>query len=90
MGRLNTALQSHSKCKQSRILKTMKPYVIFHRTWWKKNPSWPGGREPGVGRATIIARANTEEEAIEMCKAWNASNDPGNLSRKAEFKIGDI
>ena len=68
----------------------MKPYVIFHRTWWKKNPSWPGGRDPGVGRATIIERANTEEEAVEMCKTWNESHDPGHLSRKAEFTIGDI
>ena len=68
----------------------MKPYVIFHRTWWKHNSSWPGGREPGVGPATLIGRANTEEEAIEMCKTWNESHTPGQLSRKAEFTIGDI
>ena len=90
MGRRSTKISTFQQREQLRVFEIMKPYVIFHRTWWKKNPSWPGGREPGVGRATIIGRANTEEEAIEMCKTWNESHDPGHLSRKAEFTIGDI
>lgn len=24
-------------------------FDVYHRTWWKKNPAWPDGREPGVG-----------------------------------------
>ena len=68
----------------------MKPYVVFHRTWWKKNPSWPDGREPDVGFPTVIGRASTEDEAMDMCKEWNDSHDPGFLSRKAEYTLGDI
>lgn len=62
-------------------------YRVFHRTWWRKNPAYPGGREPGAGRkTTICARVETEEEARSICKVWNASHDPGPLSHKAEYE----
>lgn len=61
-------------------------YRVFTRTWWKRNPSWPDGREPGAGRKTTIAKVQTEEEAKSRCYFWNQSHEPGFLSRKAEFE----
>ena len=62
-----------------------KRYRVFTRTWWIKNPAWPDGREPGAGRPTTIGWADTEREARRICAEWNASHDPGFLSRKAEY-----
>ena len=62
-------------------------YKVFHRTWWIKNKDWPGGREPGAGRKTTLAkRVETVEEARAICKQYNDTHDPGFLSRKAEFE----
>lgn len=62
-------------------------YRVFSRTWWRANPSWPGGREPGAGRKTTIQRnVQDEETARAICKRWNASHNPGKLSRKAEYE----
>lgn len=63
----------------------MKNYKVFHRTWWKPNPSWPDGREPGVGERHFICWAETEQEAREVCKQWNSTHEPGLLSDKAEY-----
>ena len=62
-------------------------YVVFHRTWWKKNPDWPNGREPEAGPKTRIGIAVGIAEAQEMCRVWNSQHDPGELSRKAEFML---
>jgi hypothetical protein len=64
----------------------MELYNVFHRTWWRSNPSWPDGREPGAGRKTYLARKVTYEQARELCRTWNACHNPGELSRKAEFE----
>lgn len=63
-------------------------YRVFTRTWWKRNPSWPDGREPHVGRKSYAGHPSgvTEEEARTYCRQWNAENDPGPMSRKAEFE----
>lgn len=61
-------------------------YRVFHRTWWKRNPSWPQGREPGVGPRHFIAYAWSEEEARDICQKWNQFNDPGLLSDRAEYE----
>lgn len=63
-------------------------YHVFHRTWWKRNKNYPGGREPSIGRKTTIARVDTEAEALSIAKVWNANHEPGFLSRKAEFQSG--
>lgn len=63
-------------------------YRVFHRTWWRKNPSWPDGREPGVGVPHLICYVRGEEEAREVCRQWNAAHDPGYLSDKAEYEEG--
>lgn len=63
----------------------MPKFEVFHRTWWQPNPSWPDGREPGVGEAHHIAWADTETEARAIAQRWNAAHDPGPLSDKAEF-----
>jgi hypothetical protein len=43
-------------------------YRIFTRTWWKSNSSWPGGREPHMGRKYTIATAHTEEAARDIAR----------------------
>lgn len=63
-------------------------FTCFHRTWWKKNKNWPGGREPGAGRKTFICTASTLEEARAICTQWNDAHNPGPLLRKAEFMSG--
>lgn len=64
---------------------TAETYRVFHRTWWRRNPQWPNGREPGAGRQTTIARRCTYDEARSIAQLWNANHKPGPLSRKAEF-----
>ena len=60
-------------------------YRIFVRTWWKENPAWPNGLEPEAGPEKTIGYAATEREAIQKCAEWNAKNEPGRFSRKAEY-----
>lgn len=62
-------------------------YRVFTRNWWRRNPAWPDGREPGAGpKTTLRARVETEAEAREICRTYNATHDPGPLSRKAEYE----
>jgi hypothetical protein len=62
-------------------------YRVFTRTWWRNNSDYPNGLEPHVGRKTIIKKnIDTEEEAREICRVWNANHEPGRLSRKAEYE----
>jgi len=60
-------------------------YRVFHRTWWRKNVSWPEGREPCIGNARTIGHTNCELEARDMCRQWNDTHKPGELSDKAEY-----
>lgn len=63
-------------------------YNVFHRTWWKRNKSWPGGREPHCGRKHYIQkRVATEDEARSICRQYNSTHEPGFLSDKAEYEI---
>jgi hypothetical protein len=59
-------------------------YCAFVRTWWRKTPT---GLVPGVGRKKMLARGLTLMEAHAVCQRYNASHDPGLLSRKAEFGV---
>ena len=63
-------------------------YRVFVRNWWRRNAKWPGGREPYAGgrRKVIARRVGTEAEARRIAKGYNASHDPGFLSRKAEYE----
>ena len=61
-------------------------YKVFVRNWWKVNKDWPNGLEPDpTARKKVIARGLTEDEAREYCQQYNRNNNPGRLSRKAEF-----
>ncbi len=60
-------------------------FKIFTRTWWRNNKDWPDGLEPHAGRRRTLTTVQTEEEARDLCQAWNASHAPGRLSRKAEY-----
>lgn len=62
-------------------------YRVFTRTWWRRNPSYPGGREPGAGRKyTLRWNVETEDEARAICRQYNETHEPGFLSRKAEYE----
>jgi hypothetical protein len=63
---------------------TAESYRVFVRNWYRRTAA--GGREPGPGRKTILARRCTFGEALNISKRYNAANDPGPLSRKAEFE----
>jgi hypothetical protein len=73
------------QAEEIRIVDDVNRYVVFHRTWWRRNPDWPNGLEPHPGRKTKIGIAVGIAEAQEMCREWNSSHNPGELSRKAEF-----
>lgn len=64
----------------------MKNYIVFTRTWWKTNPNYPNGLEPNLGRKKVLRRGLTRDEARQMCTEWNSNNNPGKLSRRAEFE----
>lgn len=64
---------------------TAKSYYCFTRVWWKRNPKWPGGREPYPGPRRTVAKHMTYSEARAFCQRWNASHKPGPMSRKCEF-----
>lgn len=61
-------------------------YRVFTRTWYKRNPQWPGGLEPHPGRKYILQYFTTRDQAYEYAAEWNKENEPGKLSRKAEFE----
>ncbi len=61
-------------------------YRVFTRTWWKRNPAWPQGREPQPGRKYIIRSRVTWDEARAICQQYNSTHRQGFLSRKAEFE----
>jgi len=60
-------------------------YRVFTRTWWRDNPDWPDGLEPSLGRKTTLAKRVSFEEARRIARKYNATHEPGRLSRKAEF-----
>lgn len=60
-------------------------YRTFTRTWWRNNPAWPNGLEPGAGKQYTHSRGLTEAEARAQCQQWNATHKPGRLSRKMEY-----
>ena len=63
-------------------------FKVFTRTWWKVNKEWPNGLEPHMGRKKVIGYASSFEQAKQMCDEFNNNNNPGKLSRKAEFEAG--
>ena len=64
---------------------TAEMFYCFTRTWWKDNPDWPDGREPGAGPRHTVARHMTWTEARAFCDQWNSAHNPGRLSKKCEF-----
>jgi len=62
-------------------------YQVFTRRWWKLNPSWPDGREPdATDRKRNLCVVDTEEEAREACREWQATAQISKLDRKLSLK----
>lgn len=68
-----------------------KYYDVFHRTFWKDNPSgqWPNGLEPHKGEREYIERHVTYADARRLCQEYNSTHEPGRYSDKAEFEEAD-
>ena len=59
-------------------------YEVFARDWWR----WEKGRlvpYPGAPEE-FLGYADTEEQARMACREYNDSHEPGDLSRKAEYR----
>lgn len=63
-------------------------YRVFVRNWWKHNAAYPNGLEPngGARKTTLVKRVETETQARSICQTYNATHEPGPLSRKAEYE----
>lgn len=59
-------------------------YNVFIRNWWVKDAQ--GNLRPKPGKKKTIRRGVSLEEARRICGDYNRNNDPGPLSRKAEFE----
>ena len=58
------------------------------RGWWKANPEWPDGREPYAkpwDKIPTVARFESEADAREFCRKYNATHEPGPTSIKCEY-----
>ena len=61
-------------------------FKVFHRTGWTRNSAYPNGLEPSTGRKHTIAKCvETEAEARDIARVWNANHKAGKLSDKAEY-----
>ena len=73
-------------------------YVVFHRTWWRKNADWPRGLEPYLGNKTESCSVQTEEQARKECYNWDFdynlrrthNKKDKELGRKAEYIRADL
>lgn len=61
-------------------------YNVFTRTWWQRNPAWPRGLEPHMGRKRYLRKGVTWTEARAIAQEYNQTHKPGRLSRKAEIE----
>ncbi len=58
-------------------------YLVFVRNWFKEDGTPINlGSEP----CQALGYAYNLREAQDWCERWNNKNDPGPLSRKAEFR----
>lgn len=48
-------------------------YKVSKRSAWKRNPSWPGGWEPYVGRKLTVKHGCSLEEARRLCREGPAN-----------------
>ncbi|MCK5021526.1 MAG: hypothetical protein KAS32_31235 [Candidatus Peribacteraceae bacterium] len=60
-------------------------YQVFIRNWWRLNDKGERIPDPGAEKS-FLDFAETEREARAKCKEYNEENDPGELSRKAEYE----
>ena len=65
-------------------------YRVLVRNWWRWETDRSGMRrlvpDPRARKTTLHPRVKTEEEAQELCQAYNSTHKPGPLSRKAEYE----
>ena len=64
----------------------MRTFKVFKRAWWRRDANGKIVPNPG-GRKTTLRTGLTESEARAFCARYNAENEPGPLSIKAEFTV---
>lgn len=52
-------------------------YRVFKRRWWRDAKC----TVPGAGRATTVARVQTEEEARLWCRGMNLDDEGNRIAR---------
>lgn len=57
---------------------------VFNREWWRPGPN--GTRVPGAGPKTYMAYDVSWAIGREIAREYNATHEPGFLSRKAELE----
>ncbi len=62
----------------------MSKYTCFVRNWWYRGTDGKLHPHPGA-RKTTVRRGLTYNEARQFCQEYNATHNPGPLSRKCEF-----
>lgn len=75
-------LEEHGDDEASELLDNA-TFEVFVRDWWRIER---GVRVPNPGaEREILDTGLSLDEARELCREWNDSHEPGELSRKAEF-----
>ncbi len=60
-------------------------YEVFVRDWWRYDERGNLVPYPGAPEA-LLGYAEDEEQARAACRQHNDMHDPGELSRKAEYR----
>ena len=60
-------------------------YEVFIRNWWRKDSKGNLIPDPTADKE-LLNYCDTEDEARSLCKEYNSENEPGELSRKAEYR----
>lgn len=62
-------------------------YEVFVRDWWRYEGKTLPRLVPNPGAPEEqLATGLSYEDALEMCDEYNSTHEPGELSRKAEFR----
>jgi hypothetical protein len=73
-----------NRASQGGDMKDEKTYEVFVRDWWR----YERGKlvpNPGADEEQL-ATGLSYSTAREMCEEYNSTHEPGELSRKAEFR----
>ena len=62
-------------------------FRTFTRTWWRDNPTYPGGLEPCAGRKRYLYTFKTQKEARDYAMSWNRIQGPERTKRQVRLSL---